>query len=231
LHGFTTRAGGVSAPPFDSLDFAILRNPEQQKENQRRLAAAVGFDVARLYQVRQVHGRNVVVAEGDPARMLEVEADAIVAEPGTGAAVAARVADCVSVLLADPKRGRVAAVHAGWPGVVARVVEAAVERIGTSDLLAATGPSIGPCCFEVDADVEQKIVGASDASIVVRREGVKAYLDLRRAVRIQLRALGMRDESIDDVPGCAKCDRDRFYSYRRDKDASGRQLGVIVPLT
>jgi YfiH family protein len=219
----------VSAPPFDALDFAILRDRDAQKENQRRLAAAVGFDAARLYQARQVHGRTVVVAEGDPARMLHVEADAIVAEPGSDAAVAVRVADCVPVLFADPASGRVAAVHAGWPGVVARVVEAAVTRLGAPNgLLAATGPSIGPCCFEVDADVEEKIVSASDASIVGRRVGDKAYLDLRKAIRVQLRALGVHDASIDDVPGCAKCDGERFYSYRRDRDRSGRQVGVIV---
>ncbi len=218
----------MSEPPFDTLDFAILRNPEAQRENQRRLAAAVGFDPSRFYQARQVHGRAVVVATGEPAKMLEVEADAIVAEPSSGAAVAARVADCVPVLLADPKSGRVAAVHAGWPGVVARVVEAAASHLGTSELLAATGPSIGPCCFEVDADVEEKIVASADASIVARRAGKKAFLDLRKAIRIQLRALGVADASIDDVPGCAKCDIERFYSYRRDGDRSGRQLGVIV---
>ena len=245
-HGFSTRAGGVSDPPFYSLDFAILWDPERLWENQRRLAEAVGFDVSRLYQTKQVHGRAVVRAEGDPARMLTHEADALVAEPGSGATVGVRIADCVPVLIADPASGRVAAVHAGWRGVVADVVGAAVRQLGARQsgsssgrdvggLVAAIGPCIGPCCFEVDEDVGDAIARTATASVVSRRDAVrgKSFVDLRAAVRTQLRALGLSDTVIDDVPGrgsagCTRCDARRFYSHRRDGDASGRLIAVIV---
>jgi polyphenol oxidase len=234
-HGFTTRRGGVSEPPYEALDFAVLRDPARLRENQRRLAAAVGFDPAVLHQATQVHGRAVLVADGDPASMLEREADALVAEPGSGHAVAVRIADCVPVLLASPASGRVAAVHAGWRGIVAGVVAAAAERLGADDpgdarpgLVAAIGPSIGPCCFEVGLDVAESIAAASGPEVIARRAGDKAYVDLRRAVRAQLVGLGVADAAIDDVPGCTRCDRERFYSYRRDGDASGRLLAVIV---
>ena len=231
-HGFSTRQGGVSPPPYDTLDFAMLREPNQLRENQRRLAEALGFDVSRFYQATQVHGRAVVVAEGDPAALAKQEADALVATSGSKAAVAVRVADCVPVLVADPVTGNVAAIHAGWRGVEARVVDAAVEALrgDPSRMVAAIGPSIGPCCFEVGADVAEKIDASTGVDVVDRRDEArgKAYVDLRRGVRAQLRRLGLADASIDDVPGCTRCDAERFYSYRRDGDASGRLVGVIV---
>ena len=245
-HGFSTREGGVSDPPFDSLDFALLRDPARLWENQRRLGEAVGFDPARLYQTKQVHGRGVVRAGGDPAQMLQLEADALLAEPGSGAAVAVRVADCVPVLLADPASGRVAAVHAGWRGVVADVVGAAVRHLGAREsgssspreaggFIAAIGPCIGPCCFEVDDAVGAQIARTTASSVIARRDEPrgKSYVDLRSAVRTQLRALGLSDTVIDDVPargraGCTRCDARRFYSHRRDGEASGRLLAVIV---
>ena len=189
---------------------------------------AVGIEKGRLHQAKQVHGRAIVVVSGDPVATAKVEADALVAEPKSGFAVAVRVADCVPVLLADPHTGRVAAVHAGWRGVEQRILEAAVETMKERKLIAAIGPCIGPCCFEVGEDVAQKIANVSGPEIIARRAGDKAYVDLRRAVRMQLRALGLDDASIEDVTGCTKCEPARFHSYRRDGKDSGRLLGIIV---
>lgn len=229
-HAFTTRAGGVSEPPFDALDFALLRDPEKLRENQRRLAEAVGFDPSRLYQTKQVHGAVVLEAGGDRRAFEANEADAIVAEPGTGRAVAVRVADCVPVLLADTASGKVAAVHAGWRGVVAEVIGASLRGMDPSNTIAAIGPSIGPCCFEVGADVGHTIASKTLPTAIARRDEArgKVYVDLRRGIRAQLVALGLADDAIEDVEGCTRCDATRFYSYRRDGDASGRLLGVIV---
>ncbi|MDF2693195.1 MAG: hypothetical protein K0S65_1578 [Labilithrix sp.] len=239
-HGFTTRVGGVSPPPFETLDFAVLRDPALLAENQARLARAVGFEVGSLHQSMQVHGAALLVAGGDPGATLALEADALAAEPSTGHAVLVRVADCVPVLLADPATGRVVAAHAGWRGVEAGVVRTSVQYLEqgagagpTRGFVAAIGPCIGPCCFEVGADVGERIANASSQAVIVRRAGEKVFIDLRLAVRMQLHALGVRDEGIDDVPGtgpegCTRCDRERFYSYRRDGDASGRLVGVIV---
>jgi polyphenol oxidase len=239
-HGFTTRRGGVSKRPYDELDFATARDPVGLAENQRRLARAVGFQPGALHQVHQVHGSALAVANGDPEALLGVDADALVAEPGSGHAVAVRVADCVPVLLADPASGRVAAVHAGWRGIEARILAVAAAHLASAafagpraGFLAAVGPAIGPCCFEVGIDVGERIARGSTPDVIRRRAPAdKAYVDLRLAVRAQLRALELDDGAIDDVPagsaGCTRCDRARFYSYRRDGDASGRLLGVIV---
>ncbi|HVJ93468.1 MAG TPA: polyphenol oxidase family protein [Labilithrix sp.] len=239
-HGFTTRQGGVSPPPYDTLDFALLRAPALLRENQIRLAEAVGFDVGVLHQAKQVHGPELLVARGDPTATVKLEADALAAEPGTRHAVAVRVADCVPVLIADRASGRVAAVHAGWRGVEAGVVRVSVGHLAEApgagrpqSFAAAIGPCIGACCFEVGSDVAERIAAASTHEVVTRRVGDKAFVDLRAAVRFQLRSLGLTDDAIDDVPGrgpagCTRCDRARFYSYRRDGDASGRLVGVIV---
>ena len=178
---------------------------------------------AKIVQVKQVHGAMAVRAEESALSALAggaLEADALVARQS--AAVGVRVADCVPVLVARTDTGAVAAIHAGWRGVVAGVVPAGIELLGRGAILAAIGPCIGACCFEVGADVADRI------GFVTRRAGEKAYVDLRAAVRAQLRALGLADDAIDDVPGCTKHEPDRFHSFRRDGANSGRMLAAIA---
>jgi len=197
------------------------------------LAAALG---GKIVQVKQVHGARAVLAAEAAASSLAggaQEADALVA-PSNGVAVGVRVADCVPVLVARTDTGAVAAIHAGWRGVVGGVVPAGVELLGRGSLVAAIGPCIGACCFEVGADVADRI------GFVTRRAapqagartpagaGDKAYVDLRAAVRAQLLALGLADDAIDDVPGCTKHEPDRFHSFRRDGANSGRMLAAIA---
>jgi purine-nucleoside/S-methyl-5'-thioadenosine phosphorylase / adenosine deaminase len=197
---------------------------------------ALGIDERRFYQASQVHGAAVVVADGEPARIRTQEADALVAR-AAGAAVSVRVADCVPVLVGAPSSGAAAAIHAGWRGIVRGVIPRALaelsrltggsERAVEAGLVAAIGPCIGPCCFEVGSEVANEIAGAVSEDVVVNRRGGKAYVDLRRAVRAQLRTLGLRDEDVEDVPGCTKHEPERFFSFRRDGANAGRQLGII----
>ena len=184
-----------------------------------------------IVQVKQVHGADAIdAAEAGPNRC----ADALVGRAGVGPhAVGVRVADCVPVLVGDDASGNVAAIHAGWRGVVAGVVRAGVARLTESGapahLVAAIGPCIGPCCFEVGRDVAEQIVRASPgARVVVADRGDKAFVDLRAAVRAQLVALGVEDTCIDDVAGCTKHESARFHSFRRDGPSSGRMLAAIA---
>ena len=179
------------------------------------LLGALG--VERVIQVKQVHGARAVSASEAQGQ----EADALIAA-GPGVAVGVRVADCVPVLVADEASGNVAAIHAGWRGVVAGVVGAGLGRLAGRKLVAAIGPCIGACCFEVGAEV------AAQTGFVVHRRGDKAYVDLRSAVRAQLRAGGVDDRRIEDVPGCTRHDAERFHSFRRDGANSGRMLAAIV---
>jgi len=180
------------------------------------LASAVAGG-GRIVQVKQVHGARAVLA----AESTGQEADALVARAAGGTvAVGVRVADCVPVLVASGATGDVAAIHAGWRGVVGGVVAAGVKLLGGAELVAAIGPCIGPCCFEVGRDVAAKI------GFVAREQGDKAYVDLRAAVRAQLAALGVA--RIDDVPGCTRHEPERFHSFRRDGADSGRMLAAIA---
>jgi YfiH family protein len=193
-----------------------LRNTDLER-------AFARLGIARPYQASQVHGADVAVAEGDPARVRATEADALVAR-APGAAVAVRIADCVPVLVASD--AGVAAIHAGWRGVVRGVIPAALRALGGARRVAAIGPCIGPCCFEVGADVADQIAVAARAEVVARREGDKAYVDLRRAVRAILDAEGVTE--IEDVPGCTKHEPERFFSFRRDGSNAGRLVGIIA---
>ncbi|MDP9037572.1 MAG: polyphenol oxidase family protein [Myxococcota bacterium] len=181
-----------------------------------------------IVQAKQVHGARAVEAIAAAGN----EADAVIGRHrlgGVRTVVGVRVADCVPILLASEESGDVAAIHAGWRGVVAGVIQAAVELARGRSLIAAVGPSIGPCCFVVGIEVAELIARASGgAPVLVRADGGKAYVDLRAAVRAQLRAAMVRDERIEDVSGCTKHDVERFHSYRRDGPASGRMLAAIA---
>jgi YfiH family protein len=188
---------------------------------------------AAIVQVKQVHGADAIdAADAGPDRC----ADALIGRAvGRPVAVGVRVADCVPVLVADESSGDVAAIHAGWRGVVAGVVRVGIERLEAgrtpsgARLVAAIGPCIGSCCFEVGRDVAEQIARASHGARVVAAErGDKAYVDLRAAVRAQLVAAGVSDARIDDVPGCTKHETARFHSFRRDGGSSGRMLAAIA---
>lgn len=238
-HGFSLRTGGVSEGPYASLNLGrgVGDDLAAVEENHRRLAADVGYEVARLYEVSQVHGGEVcVVGQHDVAEdVRRVSADALVARATTPAvAVGVRVADCAAVLIADPVTGAVAAAHAGWRGTVARVVDATIDALEREagararDLVAAIGPHIRPGAFEVGEDVAAQIARVAHGEDVIRRGYDKPHVDLAQVVRAQLIARGLSRERVDDVGGCTMEDPSRLYSFRRDGKRSGRHLGVIV---
>jgi YfiH family protein len=188
-----------------------------------KLHALLGTD--RIVQVKQVHGGRAIEA----AAAGGAEADAIIGRCQSGRmAVGVRVADCVALLLADSHSGDVAAVHAGWRGVVAEVVPEALRALAGKSVFAAIGPCIGACCFEVGCDVAAQIARATTERAVVRVLRDKAYVDLRIAVREQLLSHGVAAERVEDVPGCTKHEQTRFHSYRRDGARSGRMLAAIA---
>ena len=231
-HGFTTRDGGSSRGPFRSLNLStsVGDDPERVEENWERLRQATGLVFAR---VRQVHGCRVVEAAGG-ATPCE-EADAVIsAVPGVAASVA--VADCVPLLIADPRSGSAAAVHAGWRGTLDRVaaegVQALVKRHGArpSDLVAAIGPSIGPCCFEVSRELAIRFrdeLGSSAGN--PRNSGSRA--DLWLANEQILKGAGLARRRIEVLGRCTACEDDVFFSHRRDQGRTGRHLAFIAPVS
>lgn len=237
VHGFSLRTGGVSGEPYASLNLgrAVGDAPSAVAENLLRFARSVGFEPERLFEVSQVHGaRTVSVRPGATPEALRVEqADAMVAT-APGAAVAIRVADCVPVLMADPRSGAVAAAHAGWRGCVAGVVPAVLDALAReanarpADVLVAIGPHIRVGAFEVGEEVAEELVRAAPEAHAVLHGAGKPRVDLSRVLRAQLAAAGVGDAHVEDVGGCTYAESERFFSYRRDGQRSGRHLAAIA---
>lgn len=228
--GLLEKAGFAHAFSTRAVDLALAA-PDRAAAL-ARFAAEAGIAAAALREANQVHGATVVDAAGAPAAAPLAEGDALVSRGAY--AVGVRVADCVPILVADRTSGAVAAIHAGWKGFVAGVIPAALRALGAGvrpgDLVAAVGPCIGPCCFEVGGDVAQTIEEAAGVPVVARRapNGDKAYVDLRAGVHAHLVNAGVRADAIDDVGGCTRCDEARFFSFRRGGEG-GRMLAVIAP--
>lgn len=231
-HGFSLRTGGVSEGAFASLNLGrtVGDDPACVAENARRFAQAIEVDPARIYEASQVHGREVLCVDGssDVLELRAREADALVTGV-PGLAVGVRTADCVPILIADVEHGAVAAVHAGWRGVVARVVDAAIDRLaerGATRLVAAIGPHIRGDAFEVGEDVARQLAEVAHGADVIVRRAPKPHVDLAVALKAQLAARGVVE--IDDVGGCTLTEPARFFSHRRDAGRTGRHLSVIA---
>jgi len=234
-HAFFTRRGGYSPAPLDSLDFSGSSTGADGLANLNAAARVLGIDAAHLYWVSQVHGREVVVVHGEENRgdVLARKADVVVASSAEVAS-GVKVADCVPLLVGDRASGVVAAIHSGWQGTARNVVAAAIAGLRQvsghrGEWVAAIGPHIEVCCFEVGEDVAQQLAAcAPERTTVQRSPGRRPHVDLRTIVRAQLVAAGVADDAIEDVKGCTKCDATRFFSYRRDGQRSGRLLAAIV---
>ncbi|NBD10943.1 peptidoglycan editing factor PgeF [Corallococcus silvisoli] len=234
-HGFATRAGGVSEGAYASLNLGFSVGDERSRveENHRRLAQAVGAKVGALCRVSQVHGDTVLPAHGaddDSLRPTLGEADALWTE-GEGSWVAVGTADCVPVLLVDPRGRRVAAVHSGWRGTDLEISARAVEALGArgsqpEHLLAAVGPCIQACCYEVSAELGDRFRARFGPDVV--RAGEKPHLDLPHAVKASLLKAGLKPEHVDVLQACTACDRERFFSHRRDAGRTGRHLNFVL---
>jgi YfiH family protein len=237
-HAFFTRQGGASEGPFQSLSFstAVGDDPNHVAENLRRAGAVLGVEAERILYLSQVHGREShFYASGElRSNLITLEGDAIGgAAPSNAYGV--RSADCVPILLADQMSGAVMAIHAGWRGVVAGVVEAAVaclrrQLTGKGELLAAIGPHISVAAFEVSEDVATELLATCPvAGAAVRAPFAKPRINLRLIITHKLLALGLTEAAIDQVGGCTLLEPERYFSFRRDGKRSGRHLSAILP--
>lgn len=240
VQGFTTRHEGVSRPPYNSLNLGGTTQDQQHNVEGNRSLLTRAFDVAQdaLVTVRQVHGSDILVIDEpneDYAHFLGVESDAIITnQPHVMIGVC--VADCAPILLLDPENRVAAAVHAGWQGTAAGLVAKAVAGMKTlfgstpAAIQAAIGPCIGQCCYEVDTPVRQAFVqGGVPWDACARQSGEgKWHLSLSEANRHLLLTAGLPAAAIQAADMCVSCQRELFFSYRRDNGDTGRQMGFIM---
>lgn len=241
-HGFSTRMGGVSEGVYDSMNLGLTRgdDPDRVRENYRRFLAAIGAGGKRLAMCNQVHGstvRTVTMADTkeDLYGKLNYEADGLMtAIPGVTLVVFS--ADCIPVLLCDPVRRVIAAVHAGWRGTAAGIVTKAVERMELvygcrpEDIRAAIGPGIGPCCFETHEDVPNAMTAAvaSPALPYIKiKENGKFTVDLKGINARRLELVGLAPENIAVSTDCTACMGDKYWSHRAMGDGRGSMASMI----
>jgi YfiH family protein len=209
----------------------------------RSLSSSVGAEGVAM--AKQVHGRGVIVVrDGLPVPEVPPEGDVLVSS-SAASAIAVRVADCVPLLMADRARGVVAAVHAGWRGTAARAAVAAVEALGRefgtrpADLIAAIGPCIGGCCYEVGTSLVDAFAAEGHERYLIDRwfsapppprgshERPRLRLDIALANRDQLVLAGVPEEQVHDSGLCTAMHLDVLTSYRKEGEKAGRMLGVI----
>lgn len=236
---FTQRTGGVSIAPFDSLNLGghVDDAPEHVAENRRRLLEAFGAQDAALIQPNQVHGSTVAVCPkpGDAASCHDAArlgADAVVVGCADVSALLC-FADCVPVIIAAPT-GAFAVVHAGWRGVVARIVESAIAWL--TDLSGAAadtlnvyiGPHIRQCHFQVGPDVAQRFADEFGADVV----DADRHVDMSASLRCSLESCGIAPERIVDARVCTVCDAgEHYYSYRASEGRCGRHAAFAVRMS
>ncbi len=231
-HMVTTRAGGVSAPPFDTLNVGLGSDDTSAavRENRRRVATQLGFE--QLMTPYQVHGSDVCVVDQETEARPRCDA---LATSRTGILLGVLGADCPGVLLVDEARHALAVAHAGWRGVAAGIVASTIDTLvrrydcAPSVMRAWIGPGIGAPRYEVDTEVLDSVSRALPAHIGLEAEGITrptrpghARIDLRRAIRTQLIAAGVDALHVTTVPACTYDDAARFFSHRRDVAKTGR---------
>ncbi len=250
VHGFSTRIGGVSPTPFHTLNLGnpvgeIQDSLENQRVNFSRLLAGLNMPGLPIAWVRQVHGCQVALlrAEGEGeycessgAELRDrfqgqTQADAIVSDV-PAAALAIRIADCAPILLASDDGRVVAAIHAGWRGIVAQVIAktmADINALGvqSEQIIAAIGPAIGVEHFEVGPEVAQQFSAVGLGSAIHTTGYVKAHIDLAAAIKLQLRQCGI--SRVDGGALCTYSNAGDFFSHRRDNGITGRMAAIIRP--
>ncbi|MFC1545975.1 peptidoglycan editing factor PgeF [Pseudomonadota bacterium] len=229
---FSERTGGISPPPFNSLNlgYNIGDSRENIKANLTRLTEAAGFS-ERPHQTEQVHGVDHFICSGSGSLHSD-QADILISNEATSS-IAVRTADCLPILMADPVNRIIAAVHAGWRGTAAGVAIKAVEqmlKMGAEQkhLHASMGPAIGPCCFKVDSDTAEALKISVHGAGLATVYSPEPHPNLVAINRLQLQEMGLTEDHIEALDICSCCHPDRFYSYRRDHGTTGRHLAVVA---
>jgi polyphenol oxidase len=232
LAAFMERTGGVSPAPFDTLNCSLATDDDPANARENRARVIEGLGIRPFATPYQVHGANVVpVGEeargagfGDPATRVP-ETDGL-STKSAGTPVAVLTADCLPIVLASPREGVVAVVHAGWRGLVAGILGRAVATFeDPEEVRAVIGPAVGPDHYEVGEDVAVAVAAASDSGAATIRRGRAIHLDLPASARGALEALGVGHIEVAEV--CTACEPTRFFSHRRE-GRTGRQLAVAM---
>lgn len=243
LHFVTTRSGGTSLPPYDSLNLGLHTADDSGHvlANRLLLAKETGIAPDKFLYASQVHSGDVKVIDPEAVKngvlLNNPRTDATVTNL-LGICLMVMVADCVPVLLFDPVKRVSAVIHAGWRGTVQHITSNTIRKMtdhfgcNPADIIAGIGPSIGPCCYEVGEEVRQVVeqrFGTTEGYLVYHSHSIKPHFDLWYANRKQLTDLGVKPANIETSGLCTKCRQDLFYSSRASAGITGRfAAGILI---
>ncbi len=232
-HGFSTRLGGHSQGAYGTLNLGLHVDDDSAtvEKNTDTALGVLDLNGRTLVRLKQVHGARVVKID-ETSQGVEWAADACWSET-SDLVLCVLVADCLPIVLSDQKGSFIAAVHAGWRGTAEKITVNMIQALKSAgkdvaEFRVALGPAIGPCCFEVDARVAQKLKTSTRAGIGLEKSahGDKYQANLWHINKQQLLECGVPSQGIDVVRECTKCSK-KYYSYRRDGGITGRQSGLI----
>ena len=248
VHGFTTRNGGVSHPPFSSLNMgrSTADDPENIEENYRRILTALNIEDRPRYMTKQVHS-DVVYFVGDSENTIDSEADSFTKDnfvsnvdglvtDRTDVVLMTYYADCVPLFIYDPVNHVGGVVHSGWKGTSKQIGKRAVERLtaafGTKpeDIIAGIGPCAGKCCYEIDEVVTDAFnwMGSDLDQFLTPTEKDRALIDLKGINRMILESAGVKTEAIEVSEYCTMCNNDLLFSYRKEKPKQGLMSAIFA---
>jgi YfiH family protein len=237
VHSFSTRQGGVSPQPYDSMNLGFTTEDDENNllSNRKLFTEAIGLPGTEIKQILDlVHGNLVLNYDEIPKGKI-IQADGVVTNR-KNIPLITTFADCIPILIADPVSKAVGVVHAGWRGTFARIASKAVEKMQKDfgskpeNILAAIGPGIGRCCFEVDQFVNDSFISEffywKDLTLQISNNN-KWKIDLHKLNERILIQSGLPNKNIVTANLCTSCRKDLFFSYRRDGQKSGRLAAII----
>jgi hypothetical protein len=243
-HAFLTRIGGVSSGSFSSLNFNNNEGENHLNIDRNRAIVGkfLGFNPDSLITTNQVHRDNILIIDSPPEVFQDqftdakkASADAILTNQ-KGVVIGILTADCLPIILVDPVKRVAGIVHAGWRGTAKGICQNAIKSLSDNfeskpeDILAALGPSIGPCCYEVGIDVVDHLASMASRTneILLEVEKDRWKLDLRKANLNQLVECKVAKKSISVSDLCTSCNTDLFFSHRKEGNRTGRQLNLVL---
>ena len=242
-HGFSTRKGGTSLSPYSTLNLGLHVGDEKTYvvENRKKYLSSLDFSLNDSVALNQVHGSNIIlVGESDRGRGMTSYEDFLCSADGMvtnkpGILLTTYYADCVPIYIYDPQTNSIGIAHAGWKGTVLKIGISLVSSLNKSygvnpnNCIAVIGPSIGPCCYEVDERILNPVKKAyPDYFSIVTNEGLgKGFIDLWEANNLSLQESGILSQNIYMSKLCTSCNKEYFFSHRRDNGRTGRMSAVI----